>query len=131
METSVSTVSTTLRSGAFREITKPKTEQDDYHFMPGEKQIALMRLCTGQNRLDAHMNRKFKLAPPLTCSAPVAKRTRQRNTLIALPPPPCAPATCVANSNSADDQALWLQKRTGEDDSIHHLSCNDCAAVNA
>ena len=36
----------------------------------------------------------------------------------------------MAADNFADDQALWLQTRAGEDD-IHHQSWSDCIAANA
>ncbi|KAK7111900.1 hypothetical protein V1264_011453 [Littorina saxatilis] len=47
---------------------RPRTNRDDYHTMSREQQVNLIRLHTGHNRLNAHMNRKFKLAPSPTCA---------------------------------------------------------------
>ena len=59
-------------------IVKPNTEQDDHHLLFREKHVALVRLRSGQNRPNAHKNRKFKLVP--SQPANVAEKTRQRNT---------------------------------------------------
>ncbi|KAK7111968.1 hypothetical protein V1264_011504 [Littorina saxatilis] len=49
-------------------LMRPRTNRDDYHTMSREQQVNLIRLRTGHNRLNAHMNRKFKLAPSPTCA---------------------------------------------------------------
>nr|KAG5704153.1 hypothetical protein BaRGS_009683 [Batillaria attramentaria] len=42
---------------------KPVTPKDDYHCLTRQEQVILLRLRTGHNRLNAHMHRKFGLAP--------------------------------------------------------------------
>ncbi|KAK7092498.1 hypothetical protein V1264_008235 [Littorina saxatilis] len=49
-------------------LMRPRTNRDDYHTMSREQHVNLIRLRTGHNRLNAHMNRKFKLAPSPTCA---------------------------------------------------------------
>ncbi|KAK7088755.1 hypothetical protein V1264_022638 [Littorina saxatilis] len=49
-------------------LMRPRTNRDDYHTLSREQQVKLIRLRTGHNRLNAHMNRKFKLAPSPTCA---------------------------------------------------------------
>ncbi|KAK7092453.1 hypothetical protein V1264_008193 [Littorina saxatilis] len=49
-------------------LMRPRTNRDDYHTLSREQQVNLIRLRTGHNRLNAHMNRKFKLAPSPTCA---------------------------------------------------------------
>ncbi|KAK7093828.1 hypothetical protein V1264_007517 [Littorina saxatilis] len=44
------------------EMLLKKTRKKD------KKKVNLIRLRTGHNRLNAHMNRKFKLAPSPTCA---------------------------------------------------------------
>ncbi|KAK7087637.1 hypothetical protein V1264_021661 [Littorina saxatilis] len=49
-------------------LMRPRTNRDDYHTTSREQQVNLIRLRTGHNRLNPHMNRKFKLAPSPTCA---------------------------------------------------------------
>ena len=91
--------------------------------------VVLVRLRTGHNRLNAHMNRRFKLAPSPTCSCGQEDQTvepiAQRCPLIQVE------RQHVANCKSTDNQALWLQTRAAEVESIHHQSWSDCVAANA
>ena len=60
-------VSLKEKRSIIRSLLRPRTEKDDYHLLSREQQVILVRLRTGHNRLNAHMNRKFKLAPSPTC----------------------------------------------------------------
>ena len=46
---------------------KGKTQRDDYHILNREDQVILFRLRTGHNRLNHHMNKRFKLVPSAAC----------------------------------------------------------------
>ena len=47
-----------------------KKIHDDYHKLDRAGQVILIRLCTGHNRLNDHMNKKMKLVPSsmFTCN---------------------------------------------------------------
>ncbi|KAK7100610.1 hypothetical protein V1264_023530 [Littorina saxatilis] len=62
------TVSFSEQKTIIKALMRPRTNRDDYHTMSREQQVNLIRLRTGHNRLNAHMNRKFKLAPSPTCA---------------------------------------------------------------
>lgn len=85
---------------------------------------------TLHNRLNAHMNSKFKLAPTPAYSSDQEYSTARIHRT-ELPSPTCGGTTRVAICNPADDQALCLQTRGGEDDSIYHPYWNDCVDENA
>ena len=46
-----------------KNMFRVKTIHDDYHKLDRAGQVFLIRLRTGHNRLNAHMNKKMKLAP--------------------------------------------------------------------
>ena len=46
---------------------KGVTQRDDYHLLNREDQVILFRLRTGHNRLNHHMNKRFKLVPSAAC----------------------------------------------------------------
>ena len=60
-------VSYSEKKSLIRSLHRPHQERDDYHLLSREHQVILMRLRTGHNRLNAHMNRKLKLAPTPSC----------------------------------------------------------------
>ena len=60
-------VSYSEKRSIIKSLHRPRQERDDYHLLSREQQVILVRLRTGHNRLNAHMNRKFKLAPTPTC----------------------------------------------------------------
>ena len=47
-------------------LTRTRSDRGDYYLLPREHQVILIRLHTGHNRLNAHMNRKFRMAPSPT-----------------------------------------------------------------
>ena len=46
---------------------KGKTQRDDYHILNREDRVILFRLRTCHNRLNHHMNKRFKLVPSAAC----------------------------------------------------------------
>ena len=46
---------------------KPRKEKDAYHLLDRPGQVALTRLRSGHNRLNAYMHGKIKIVPSLTC----------------------------------------------------------------
>ena len=54
---------------------RPKTTRDAYHLLERRQQVVIMRLRTGHNRLNAHMNRKMKLTPTPTCDCGLSDQT--------------------------------------------------------
>ncbi|KAK7111740.1 hypothetical protein V1264_011322 [Littorina saxatilis] len=69
-KTNLKTVSALVsrRQSSRHSVMRPRTNRDDYHTLSREQQVNLIRLRTGHNRLNAHMNQKFKLAPSPTCA---------------------------------------------------------------
>ena len=103
--------------------------QDDCHLLSKEQRVFPLRLRTGHNWRNADMTRTFQLAPPPTCCCG-PRRPDSGTHLTALPTPPGG-ATRVDSCSSSDDQAVWLQRGAGRDDSIHRQSWDDCVAANA
>ena len=74
-EQHVNNVSFSEKKTLIRALTKPKLQRDDYHLLSRKQQVILVRLRTGHNRLNSHMNShmklnshsKLKLAPSPTC----------------------------------------------------------------
>ena len=64
-------------NSVIRSQFKPRSERDDNHRLSQEQQVILMRLRTGHNRLNAHMNHKFKLAPSPTCPCGLEDQTAE------------------------------------------------------
>jgi ribonuclease HI len=58
-------------------LMKPKTAQDDYHLLTRAEQVALVRLRTGHNRLNAHMHDKLKLSKSPLCSCALENQTAE------------------------------------------------------
>lgn len=48
-------------------LTKTRQEADAYHMLNRPEQVVMVRLCSGHNRLNAHMCRKYKLVPSPLC----------------------------------------------------------------
>ena len=44
-----------------------RSQRDDYYLLSQKQQVVLVRLRTGHNRLNSHMQGKLKLASPPTC----------------------------------------------------------------
>ena len=103
-----------------RAALRQHTGMDDFHFLDRWQQVVVMRLRTGYNRLNAHMFRKMKLAPPPTCNCSLGDQTVGHNILQRCPLLQTArPKNYVANSSPATHQTLRQQGGTGEDGHIH------------
>jgi hypothetical protein len=48
-------------------LTKPRQELDVYHSLNRPKQVMMVRLRSGHNRLNAHMNKKYRLVQSPMC----------------------------------------------------------------
>ena len=90
----------------------PRAQGDDYRLLSREQQVVLVRLRTGHNRLNSHMQRKLKLAPSPICLCGQEDQT----TVHVL-------QRCPLHKDTRDvwpdDQTLRLQAGVGEDDIIH------------
>jgi len=56
-------------------LYQPQPNKDDFHKLNREDQVIIVRLRTGHNRLNAHMNRKFKLVPSPICPCGLEDQT--------------------------------------------------------
>ena len=70
-------VSFTEKRTLVKAAMRPKTTRDAYDFLERWQQVVIMRLRTGHNRLNAHMNRKMKLAPSPTCNCGLGDQTAE------------------------------------------------------
>ena len=57
--------------------SRVKKIHDEYHKLDRAGQVILVRLRTGHNRLNAHMNRKMKLIPSSMCICNIEDQTTQ------------------------------------------------------
>ena len=48
-------------------LFKPTSTKDNYHLLPKAEQVTLFRLCTGHNKLNAHMHKKLRLEQSPKC----------------------------------------------------------------
>ena len=60
-------VSFSEKKTLIRVLTMPRSQRDDYHLLSRKQQVVLVRLRTGQNRLNSLMHGKLKLVPSPTC----------------------------------------------------------------
>ena len=60
-----------------RVLIMPRSLRDDHHLLSREQQIVLVRLRTGDNRLNSHMHSKLKLASSQPAS--VVKKTKSQS----------------------------------------------------
>ena len=63
----MTTMSVSVKRRVIRVLTMPRSQRDDYHLLSREQQVVMVRLRTGHNRLNSHMNGKLKLASSPTC----------------------------------------------------------------
>ncbi|KAK7110703.1 hypothetical protein V1264_014534 [Littorina saxatilis] len=71
------TVSFMEKKTLIKAVFRPQKRKDDYHLLTRHEQVVLMRLCTGHNRLNAHMSQKMKLVPSPTCSCGLEDKTTE------------------------------------------------------
>jgi hypothetical protein len=55
------------RSPSLKALTKPRQELDAYHSLNRPEQVMMVRLRSGHNRLNAHMNKKYRLVQSPVC----------------------------------------------------------------
>ncbi|XP_053384430.1 uncharacterized protein LOC128546121 [Mercenaria mercenaria] len=48
-------------------LTRPRMEEDAFHLLDRSEQVMMVRLRSGHNKLNAHMYKKYRLAPSQTC----------------------------------------------------------------
>ena len=105
----------TLIRGALRQ----RTERDDFHFLDRWQQAVVMRLRTCHSRLNGHMFRKMKLAPPPTCNCGLEDQTAehilQRCPLLQTARTNVWPTAVQLYTH----QTLRQQRRTGDDSHTH------------
>ena len=59
-----------------------KKIHDDYHKLDRAGKGILIRLRTGHNRLNAHMNKKMKFVPSSMCSCNIEDQTMEQSSAI-------------------------------------------------
>ena len=60
-----------------KNLFRVKKIHDYYHKLDRDMQVILIRLCTGNNRLNGHMNRKMKLVPSSMCPCNIEDQTTE------------------------------------------------------
>ena len=121
-----------------KSLTRAMSDRDDYHLLPSEHQVILIRMCTGHNRFNAHMNRKFSLAPSPTCACGQEDQTVPNMSSRDVPstvtldkrygllPPHCRPNCMAAKKRWRRQQHSsleldWLcnsERKEGEEDTL-------------
>ncbi|XP_052257940.1 uncharacterized protein LOC127862720 [Dreissena polymorpha] len=60
-----------------KSLTRPRQEADAYHLLSRAEQVIMVRLRSGHNRLNAHMHKKYRLAPSPTCPCGTEDQTAE------------------------------------------------------
>ena len=60
-----------------KSLHKPLQPQDSYHQLSRQEQVVIFCLQIGHNRLNHHMNRRFRLVSSPMCHCGVAKQTTE------------------------------------------------------
>ena len=60
-----------------KNMFRVKKIHDEYHKLDRDGQVILIRLRTGHNRLNAHMNKKMKLEPSSMCMCNIEDQTTE------------------------------------------------------
>ena len=82
---------------------RAKKIPDDYHTLDRAGQITLIRLCTGDNRLNSHMHREINLVPSDNIT-----HTAKMSSI------PTSQTTDMVRRNIIIQEAVWEERRTRE-----------------
>ena len=82
-------------------------EDDDYHALTRDKQVVLLRLRTGHNRLNFHMCRMLKLASSAACNCQQGNQTTKPKAMHPL-------GKHMDRCHPTSNKTVWREAGTGE-----------------
>ena len=87
-----------------KNMFRVKKIQDDYYKLDRAGQVILIRLCTGNNRPNAHVNKKMKLVPTSMCICNIIENQTTKHIL----------QRSMATQHHSATETVWNSRGTEE-----------------